>query len=246
MSYSWYNATAIARRPSQASGDKNSSTLHTILIALGALIVFGILDNITPIWNALGLESNSTYSEVPESQEYITIESDQEAADASPLQLMTPAVPRRISRGRAGKKAQNEETPMTPTTLRRSNRVKEREAKNAFPTPVLTPATPMRSARAEGKGKTKSMKNQPFDDFIEPVSTPSEQKKVIKGREKQIVLDEYEAFMNEPEEERTKKDSKDDFDYEGYPTPWTATQRKNVSKGKFGKVSKGKAQKGKA
>ncbi|KAF7891614.1 hypothetical protein EAF00_007916 [Botryotinia globosa] len=246
MSYSWYNATAIARRTSQASGDKNCSILQSVFIALGVLIVFGILDNITPLWNALGLEINSEYTEVPESQEYITIESDYETADKIPLPLMTPVLPRRYPRGRGATQVENEESPMTPTTLRRSSRVRERNVKNGLPTPVLTPTTPMRSFKAKGKDKKKSIKDQAFDDFYEPLPTPTGQKKVIKGREKQIVLDEYEAFMNEPEEKKSKKSSKDELDYDGYSTPWTATQRKNVSKGKLGKSPKGKGQKGKA
>ncbi|THV45896.1 hypothetical protein BGAL_0440g00090 [Botrytis galanthina] len=245
MSYSWYNATAITRRTSQASGDNNSSILHTLLIALGALIVFGILDNINPFWNALGLQSNPEYSEASESPEYITIESDQEAVAESQQAMITPAVLRMIPKGRGGSKAQKEETPMTPTTLRRSSRVRERNFKNGIPTPESTPVTPMRIAKAKGKGKTKSIKDESFDDFYEPLPTPTGQKKVIKGREKQIVLDEYEAFMNEPEEKKIKNSSEDDFDYEGYSTPWTATQRKNVCKGKLGKTPKGKAQKGK-
>ncbi|KAF7908883.1 uncharacterized protein EAE98_012441 [Botrytis deweyae] len=246
MSYSWNNATAIAGRTSQASGD-NSSILHTMLVTLGALIVFGILDNINPLWNTLGLQLRQESYEPLEPQEYITIESDQEASDEITLPMMPPKVPRRNTRGRGCKKARDEEPPMTPTTLRRSSRVREREARNGLLTPVSTPTTPMRSAKAKGKGKTKSLKNKSIDDFFEPVPNSTGQKKVIKGREKQIVLDEYEAFMNEPEEEKkVKKSSEDDFDYEGYSTPWTATQRKNVSKGKFGKTPKGKAQKGKA
>ncbi|TGO27038.1 hypothetical protein BPAE_0048g00090 [Botrytis paeoniae] len=247
MSYSWYNATAIASRASQASADKNSSISHTILIALGALIVFGVLDNITPIWYALDLQSSPEESVPLESQEYIIIDSDQEAADESQEAMMAAELLRRSPRGGGGKKVQNEETPMTPTALRRSSRVREREAKNGLPTPVSTPTAPVRSAKAKGKGKSKSIKEQSFEDFYEPVATPTGQKKVTKGREEQIILDEYEAFMNEPEEERvTKVASKDDFDYEGYSTPWTATRRKNVSKGKFGKTPKRKAQKGKA
>ncbi|KAF5870281.1 uncharacterized protein Bfra_009664 [Botrytis fragariae] len=243
-SYSWCNATALARKARQATGDNNSSTFQTILIALGALIVFGILDNITPLWNALGLESSSEDSKPSISQEYITIESGQETADTSPLPLMTKAVPRRKPRGRGKKQFQNEESPMTPTTLRRSSRVRELIAKNGLPTPVSTPTAQKRSATTKGKGKRNSIQPVSFDDFIEPASTPTGQKKIIKGREKQIVLDEYETFMNEPEEERTKKtQSKDDFDYEGYSTPWSAIQRKNVSKGKFGRITKGKGQK---
>ncbi|KAF7928108.1 uncharacterized protein EAE97_009906 [Botrytis byssoidea] len=245
MSYSWYNATAIARRTSRATGENNSSILHTILISLGALIVFGILDNITLFWSALGLQSSPVYFEPLETREYIIIGDDQEAADETTLPLMTPASPRRTTRGRVAKDAQNEDSLMTPTTLRRSNRVKEREAKSAFPTPTPTPTAPMRSVKAKGKGKTNSIKEQSFDDFYEPLPTPTAQKKVIKGREKQIVLDEYEAFMNEPEEKKSKKSSEDAFDYDEYSTPWTATQRKNVSKGKLGKTPKGKGQKGK-
>ncbi|TGO67843.1 hypothetical protein BOTNAR_0034g00020 [Botryotinia narcissicola] len=240
MSYSWYNVTAIARRISQASGEKNSSITQTLFIALGVLIVFGILDNITPLWNALGLKINSEHSEVPESQEYITIESDYEAADEIPLPLMTPALPKRYPRGRGVTQVENENSLMTPTTLRRSNRVKEREAKSVFPTPTPTPTAPKKGSKRKGY----SIKTSSLDDFYEPVATPTVQKKVIKSREKQIVLDEYEAFMDEPEEERTKKaESKDDFDYEGHSTPWTATQRRNVSKGTFGKIVKGKVQK---
>ncbi|KAF7891001.1 uncharacterized protein EAF02_001326 [Botrytis sinoallii] len=230
MSYSWYNATAIATRTSWESGD-NSSILHTMLVTLGVLIVFGILDNINPFWNALGLQSRPENYEPLEPQDYITIESDQEASDETSLPMMPPTVPRRNPRGRGCRKAQDEQPPMTPTTLRRSSRVREREARNGLLTPVSTPTTPMRSAKAKGKGKTKSIKNKSIDDFFEPVPNPTGQRKVIKGREKQIVLDEYEAFMNEPEEKKVEKSSEDDFDYEGYSTPWTATQRKNVSKG---------------
>ncbi|TGO39056.1 hypothetical protein BHYA_0061g00110 [Botrytis hyacinthi] len=234
MSYSWYNATAIARRTSRATGENNTSILQTVSTALGALIIFGILDNITPLWSVLGLQLSSVYSEPVETQEYIIIGDDQEAADEIPLPLMTPALPRRTTGGRGAKQVQNEDSSMTPTTLRRSNRVKEREAKSAFPT------APNRSYKRKGK----SIKTSSLDDFYEPFATPTGQKKAIKGREKQIVLDEYEAFMDEPEEEKTKKaESKDDFDYEAHSTPWAATQRKNVSKGKFGKIVKGKGQK---
>ncbi|TGO11264.1 hypothetical protein BTUL_0114g00420 [Botrytis tulipae] len=247
MSYSWYNETAIARRTSRATRENNTSILQTVFTALGALIIFGILDNITPLWSALGLQSSSVYSEPIETLEYIIIESDYEAADEIPLPLMTPTLPRRTTRGRGAKEVQNEDPLMTPTTLRRSNRVREREARNGLLTPVSTPTTPMRIAKAKGKGKKNSIKEQSFDNFYETLPTPTGQKKVIKGREKQIVLDEYEAFMNEPEEEKAKKPApKDNFDYEGHSTPWTATQRKNVSKGKLGKTPKGKGQKGKA
>ncbi|KAF7881384.1 uncharacterized protein EAF01_011895 [Botrytis porri] len=219
MSYSWYNETAIARKTRQASTDNDFTILQTILIALGALLVFGILDNITPIWKALGLESNSEYFQPLETEEYIIIEDDQKGTDESQRPLMTPAEPRRNSRGRGRKQVQDEDSLTTPTTLRRSSRVREREAKNGLLTPVPTPTAPARSARAKSKGKRKNILTESFDDFYEPVPTPTGQKKIIKGREKQIVLDEYEAFMNEPEEKKSKKSSEVDFDYEGYSTP---------------------------
>ncbi|TEY36373.1 hypothetical protein BOTCAL_0555g00040 [Botryotinia calthae] len=231
-SYSWSNAAAIARKANRATGENKFSTLQTFLIALGVLIVFGILDNITPLWSVLGIKSRPEDSESIDFEEYTPIPATQQP-------LMTPAAPRRNPGGRGRKQAQNEESSMTPTTLRRSSRVRELMTKNGLPTPVSTPTISKRNTKA----KAKFIKAAPPDDFFEPVSTPTGRKKVIKGREKQIILDEYEAFMNEPEEKKAKKASKNGFDYEGYSTPWTATQRKNVGKGKFGKVVKGKGKK---
>ncbi|KAF7950508.1 hypothetical protein EAE96_007791 [Botrytis aclada] len=243
-SYSWYNATAIARRTRLTSADNNSSMLHTIFIVLGAWIIFGILDNITPLWKAIGLQPGPQEYEPLDTQEFATSGGYYEDINEIPLPLMTPAVPRRTPRGISAKKVQNLETPMTPTTLRRSSRVRELVARNGLPTPVATPTTPMNSAKGKGKGKGKSIKNASLDDFFEPIPTPTGQKKVIKGREKQIVLDEYEAFMNEPEEKRVKKAAtEDDFDHEGYSTPWTATRRKNVRNGKLMKTPKVKGKK---
>ena len=238
-SYSWTNTAAIARKATRATGEKKFSTLQTFFIALGVLIVFGIIDNITPLWSTLGIKSCPEYSESIDFEDHTPIIIDDDITEATQQQLVTPAAPRRDPRGRGRKQAQNEETPMTPTTLRRSSRVRELMAKNGLATPVPTPTISKRTTKA----KAKVVKTAPLDDFCEPVSTPTGRKKVIKGREKQIILDEYDAFMNEPEEKKAEKAPEDDFDYEGYSTPWNATQRKNVSKGKFGKVMKGKGKK---